>query len=182
MAKTKQIEQPAQEEPTPVQALNAGETLEDQFREFESTDSTFDPENGLPPEQVDEAPPIPGNPAQVEPQLTAEQKIKIKMFLGFVCFLLSAGNTFIFNLIFKSEVPLKEMLLDDEEKAQVEPYLNSPQILAFIDRLPGWIIGVAHIEYMMYEKFADVKDLYPKKPNMKIVKEKLEETENQNPE
>lgn len=154
---------------------DGGKALEAGYQEFLNTDSKFNPD--------DTGTQIPGEekkPGEVAPPISVEQQMKLRMFLGFMCFLLSAANTFIFNMLFKADVPVKEMLLDEDEQRQIEPYLNSPQILAFIDKLPGWVIAVAHVEYMMYDKFMDVKDQYPKKQKLKVVKQQeKDETQNE---
>lgn len=92
--------------------------------------------------------------------MSAAQLFKIKMFLGFVCFLLSVLNRFILNYLKKTNVPLSKMLLDDEEKEVLEVYLDSPEILAIIDKIPGWAIGAAHVEYMFISKHSLVADSY----------------------
>lgn len=81
--------------------------------------------------------------------------VKIKMFLGFACFLLSGLNMFLFNILSKTKVELSDMTLDADEKESIEPYLNDPRIVEMINKLPSWVIAVAHIEIIMYDKFTD---------------------------
>ncbi len=89
-----------------------------------------------------------------------ERKIKVRIFTGFVCFLLSGFSTFILNLVRGSKVPIDKMLLTDNEKLEIEVYMNSDEVLQFIDKLPTSVIGFVHISYMMFQKHSSLVSEY----------------------
>lgn len=134
------------------------EDLDAKFREFEKTTSEFVPDSD------DVVTPVSGEP-QKDIKPTMEQTIKIKMVLGFACMLLSGLNTFLLNKIKKTKVPFDKMILSDEEQATLEPYLNSADVLNMIDKIPTWLLGILHIEYLFYTKHSIHSDEF------KIIKE-----------
>lgn len=138
-----------------------GDDIDSAFKDFEKTVSTFTP-NGD------------DNSTEAGEQTTAdnaakeiERGIKVKMFTGFICFLLSGFNVFILNMIKKTKVPMDKMLLSESERVSIEPYMNSNEIIQFIDKMPTWLIGIIHIEYMFIQKHSAVSDEY------KVIKKEL---------
>ena len=87
-------------------------------------------------------------------------KIKLKMFVGFMCFLLAGLNTFLLNKMRKTNVPFEKMQLTDEEVESVMPYMESPEVMEFINKIPTWLMAVVHLEYMFLAKHNDFKDAY----------------------
>lgn len=182
MAKKKNTEPPVV---VPEVQPNAGSTstLDEDYNQFLNTTSQLTPDDDkLPPEVI-------GADGQKKPApvaITPEQRVKVRMLLGFFCFILSWGNTIVLNMIFKAEVPVSELELDETEKNSILPYLESPEVITFIENLPVWLIAVVHIESMFIEKFMAVKDQYPKQEKGKVRKlpeqekeEEKEETEKQ---
>lgn len=141
------IEQETNTETVSPEIKPEGESLESAFSEFEKGTSTFT----VPKEDS-------GTTKSISPTGTPESnaladQLKIKMFLGFACFMLAGFNMFIFNMLSKHKVEMSDMRLDEAEKEEVAIYLNSPEILELINKLPVWIIGVAHVEMMFYSKW-----------------------------
>lgn len=89
----------------------------------------------------------------VEP--TMAQAVKIRMFAGFFFYVLSGLETFLLNKIKRTAVPFDKMILDDDEQDSMLPYLQSPEIVDFIDKLPTWLIAVCHYQFMMFEKHSE---------------------------
>jgi len=132
--------------------------LNEAFNEFEKTTSGFTPEQEAEETTTEETT---TGEAKTEPvELTFEQKTKLKMFVGFACFVLSGLNMFLLNKVRKSNVPFKKMILEEHERDSIMPYMESPEIIAFIDKLPTWLIAVAHIEYIYIQKHSEFSDEY----------------------
>lgn len=126
--------------------INPASSLEEDFKNFEKSTSEYKAMG-----EENSTTNIKGK--AVNTLITTEQKVKIKLFLGFACFLLSGFNTFLFNMVFKDKVALDEMLLSDTEKEELQEYLNTPEVIAFIEKIPPYVIAIAHIEYMFYLKY-----------------------------
>lgn len=144
----------------PIKVENLTSDLESDFKDFEKSVAEFQPET----ENENNVSDI--TPQKVE--VTLEQKIKIKMFVGFCCFLLTGLNVFIFNKIRSTKVPYEKMILNSAEIESLTPYMESTEVLNFIDKLPTWLIGVLHVEYMYFQKHAEFVEEY------KIIKPKKE--------
>lgn len=124
---------------------NSTPSLEDEFKEFEKATSEFKPEiKPVLNEQGEEI---------IAPELNPADSFKIKMFLGFASFLLTGFNTFLFNMAFKGGVEVSEMQLNEREQASLEKYLHTPEIIAFLSKIPSWVWAVAHVEFMFYQKY-----------------------------
>lgn len=144
-------------EPESIQQnTNADSDLDSDFEAMQKNISSFTPES-------DEQHEVEQNPKDVVP--TMEQQIKIKMFVGLMCYLLAGLNMILLNIIRKTKVPFDKMTLTDDERDSILPYLNSVEILQFIDKLPTWLIGVVHVETMFFMKHNTYVDEY------KIIKE-----------
>lgn len=131
-------------------------SLESAFSDFEKGTSEFIIENEnkvqnseskgteIPPDKINES---------FNPNVELANNLKIKMFLGFFCFMISGANLFLFNLLSKTKVETADMKLNEEEKVELAIYLNNPEVLELINKLPVWVWGVVHIEMLMYTKF-----------------------------
>lgn len=134
-------------------------SFEDDLKLFEKTNSEFTPE---PVEEVNKK--TENNPEAIK----VENKIKARMFLGFFCFLMAGFFTYLFNMIKGVKVPVKKMILEDEEVDSLMPYMESPEVMEWVDKLPTWAVASVHIGYMFYEKHSDLEEDYPViKKNMK---------------
>lgn len=152
---------------TPIpQSSEISEDLENKFSGFNNTVSDFTPDTPDIP-QIDGG----DNPSNSQtPQTphipTAEEQMKIKMFLGFCSFLLVGFNTWLLNYLRKTKVPTDKMQLSETELASFEPYFSGEEVLKILNKIPGWMIGIAHFEYMMFTKhrqFVDEYKITPKK-------------------
>ncbi len=149
------------------QQQNTGNGMDEDFAKFKQTTSTFvpDPETtGIPNTGIGTITKL------VTP--TPEQLLKIQLFAGFALYMIAGLNTFIFNKIKKTNVPLEEMLLSDDEEKALLPYLNSTEILMWIDKLPIWAVGILHMEYMFFIKYNSVKDEYKITKKEKVIESK----------
>lgn len=142
------------------QQKNDSLNVEDAFREFETKKSGYVADDQVIPE-VNKI--VNGVP-------TFEQKMKVKMFAGFIFFLLVGVNVFILNKIKGTKVPSDKMQLTEDELETFSKYLESPEVIAMIDKLPAWLIGTMHFEMVMIQKHKDLADEY--RP---IVPAKMEE-------
>jgi hypothetical protein len=105
-----------------------------------------------------------------------EYKMKVKIFLGFFCMILSGINTFLFNFMFKKKVSFNDMILDEKEREQLAIYMDIPEIVKIIHSIPEWIIAVAHVEYLFYAKFNSLTSIdSTTKDNLETV---LKDTQN----
>lgn len=140
--------------------------LESRFNSFEKTVSEFPPESEFiaEGEQRDSAPLV--NEQQGP---TIEEQAKVKMFLGLCSYFLVGFNTFLLNFLRKSNVPFDKLKLTEDEIAEFEPYVSGPEILKILSKVPAWLIGVVHFEYMMFTKHSMYVEEY-KKENKKIKK------------
>lgn len=136
------------------------DSLEERFKKFSEQSAEFKPE------QPTEGTPI--NPEQVGEPLVEEsaiaRQIKIKMFVGFSCFVLAGFGTWLLNMIKGTKVPVDKMYFTPAEKESLMPYMDDPRILEFIDKLPTWVIAAGHIGFMINSKH----ELYAKE--FKVIK------------
>jgi len=146
------------------------EDLEKRFKDFDNSDSEFKPE------QQESTPlnMVTGNPSKPqEPrQPTAEELIKIQMFLGLCSYVLAGFNHFILNYLRKSKVPYDKLLLTDDEILQFVPYVSTEQIIVMLSKIPGWLIGFVHYEYMAFKKHSLYVDEYKIKKQDKPIQRK----------
>jgi len=143
---------------------NTGDSLEDDFMKFEKNKSEFIPDNE---EQIPDGTISPED-AVVNNLAT---QMKIKMFVGFCCLLLAGFNNFVLNKIKKTNVPFDDMKLTDAEQESIMPYMDAPEVIAFIDKIPVGLIAVIHIEYMFIQKHNAVSSDYKIQPEIKVVKD-----------
>lgn len=137
----------------------------DDFSKFEKDSAEFTPENeesaAIENEEVKE------DKKEERRAFTENDKTKLRMFLGFACFFLSGINAFILNKIKGTEVPSKELDLDDDERETLLPYLEDPKVMAFLDKINGFYLGVIQLEYMMIKKHSAVAKDYIKEKTKK---------------
>lgn len=152
---------------TENQQQNTGAGMDADFEAFKKGNSEFIPDAETNATGVGTA--VINKPVTPTP----EQQLKIKLFAGFALYMIAGLNTFIFNKVSKTDVPLDEMLLEDSEEEALLPYLNSVEVLTWIDKLPIWVVGFLHMEYMFYIKFNSVKSDYKK---IQQPKKQLEES------
>ena len=149
--------------PTDDHQQNTGESLEDDFMKFEKNKSEFIPEQEENPE---------GEPSPEDAVVNnLATQMKIKMFVGFCCLLLAGFNNFVLNKIKKTNVPFDDMKLTDAEQESIMPYMDAPEVIAFIDKIPVGLIAVIHIEYMFIQKHNAVSSDYKIQPEIKVVKD-----------
>ena len=142
---------PLEPKPKEVVKIEISPELEDRFKNFDSTSAEFEPEENE--NTFSEGEKRENAPHVNEPRIpTAEEQLKIKMFLGFCSFLLVGFNTFLLNFLRKSSVPFDKMILTDDELLQFTPYVSGEQMLNFLNKIPAWLIGIAHFEYLMFSK------------------------------
>ncbi len=135
------------------------------FNQFEKTVSDFTPEQKeVPTNNVSNDSGGTTSSTTEKEEDPIVKQLKLKMLVGLVCTVLVGVNNKLLNIIKGSNVPFKEMELDETEKESLIPYLDSPEILAFLDKIPAWLMGVIHFEYMMFQKHGDLSDEYSKKP------------------
>lgn len=171
--KAKQIEETLKENEIPENVEHENittndsqnDSLEDRFEQFSKQTAEFTPEQPnegtvIPNEQV-------GGEVSESQENAVTRGIKIKMFVGFACFVLSGFGTWLLNMLKGTKVPLEKMYFTKEEKESLEPYMDDPKVLAFIDKLPTWLIAVGHVGILLnskHEEFAkDYKIVKPKK-------------------
>ncbi len=129
--------------------------LEKDLLKFEETTSTFKPENNI----QDKTQTSDGTQIEniASPVLSPADYFKLKMFFGFFCYFVSGAHAFIFNMMSKYEISVEDMKLSQFERNSLEPYLKSPEILAWINKIPSWMIFLIHTEFMMFQKFNRVQ-------------------------
>lgn len=155
---------------------NTGNDLDADFEAFDKKTSSFVPEQNNTSENTgSENTNTSGDPGEMFDLGTT---IKMRMLVGLCCMLLAGFNTFLFNKMKGTAVPFKEMELDEDERESLLPYLDDPRIIEFINKIPSWLIGLIHVEYMFYKKHSDVAVNYikPKKVIKMKVEKKGEET------
>lgn len=130
-------------------------SLDENFADMEKFVSEFKPDE----QSQNQTSPNGSTQAQ---KPTIEQQIKIRIFLGLCCYLISGLNTFLLNKIRKSQVPIDKMQFTEGEKESLLPYFNSPEILNFMDKIPASLMAVIHIEYIMFMKHSLHVDEYKK--------------------
>lgn len=155
------------------------EGLSDAFEEFERETSNinFDEtrkQNG-------------GEPAKIEISEQAQKantNFKIKMFVTFASFVFAGINTFLLNLIRGTNVSFDDMQLDETEKESLEPYLNDPAVLEFINKIPSGVILACHVEFMFFQKHSEavkkLKELEQENKNLKNKNNEQHEEQNNN--
>ena len=144
-------------------------SLEDDFKMFEETVSKFKPENKKEPEKIIDGENIIADNF-IQPDAVTE--FKIKMFLGFALFLLTGFNTFIFNKFLRKDISISEMELNEREKDAVSKYLNSPEIIRWLQKIPSYIWAILHIEFMYYQKYQFAVKLKEKNKKEEKIKNK----------
>lgn len=128
--------------------------LEKDLEAFRKRTSSFQPPvSTIPTEKKEKLSEGVGMEEPLLPSTNAvEDNMKIKMFLGFACYLLSGFATWIFNLIKKHEVEYSDMVLTELEKEQLKVYMNTPRIINFINKIPPEWIMFLHIGYIYNNK------------------------------
>lgn len=86
-------------------------------------------------------------------------EIKMKMFLGALCYVLSGLHVVLFNLLTKKQITFEDMQLNETEQASIRIYLNSPKVLELINKIPGWVWGIIHVEFIFLGKLKKVTAL-----------------------
>ncbi len=139
-------------EPTPPQQNKEFDSIESEFSQMEKTVSNFsaDESNDQPPEGEQSNTPTPAD------------LIKIRMFLGFACFVLAGLNTIILNWVNGTVVPMSEMKLKETEIDSLMIYLNNEEVLKIVNTVPTWAIGLCHLEFMFISKYNAVSQNFPK--------------------
>lgn len=160
-------------EAEPIQ-VNQPEGLSDAFEEFEKETSNI---------KFDENKKTSGESERQKLEISSEAQkantsFKIKMFVSFAGFVFAGINTFLLNLIRGTNVPLDDMMLDDMEKESLEPYLNDPAILEFINQIPSGIILACHVEFLFFNKHSEAVKVLREKEKEEKQKEKLNKTQN----
>lgn len=173
-------------------------SLEDELLAFQNDKSKFTPESSepLPNEKVSETNSDGKKKTKKELKQEAEalekakviktpeqllqeklqQAFKNKIIVGFALMLLSGLNKFILDKVKGVTVPFEDMKFSDPEINSILPYINSPQIMEWINKIPDSILMLIHIEYMMLSKHtASVKKQTVGKTESEA-REKLEET------
>lgn len=157
MTKEKEfVEIPLQETEQPE--IKEVDGLDKDFADFEKSIAEFKPEKEKGVDGV-----------AIEKTIDDNGKFKVKMFLGMACALLSGFHTFLFNMFMGKGVSHEDMQLNDIERAQIEKYLQTPEFIAWLEKINPLWWAVLHIEYMMYQKYAHAVKL------MKIRKENGDE-------
>ncbi len=134
--------------------------IDSDFLDMQNAASDFSPEN------CNDQPDMNSTDGGKTFQMTASDKVKMRMFLGLFCFILVGLNVFILNKVFKTDVPFEKLKLEDSEVDSLLPYLENEEIVQMINSINPLILGVIQFEYMIFMKFNLVKD------NYKIVKSK----------
>lgn len=121
-------------------------SLEDAFAEFESESTEFSP-----PESGEDTP----NDGTELKDLKHEQSnlFKIQMFMNFASFLLVGFNTVVLNVIFKKDISTEEMAMNQRDKDAISPYLNSPEVIQMLSKIPSWVWGIVHVEWIFISKY-----------------------------
>lgn len=130
---------------------NNGIDLEAEFSNMEKTSSEFDPENTEEQIPTDD---------KKDDKLNDFEIARIRIFIGFACYFMSGFHTILFNKLRHFAVPSKEMQFGDDEKEALMVYLQNRQVLELIDKVPTWVIGLVHMEYIMITKYNAVCDNY----------------------
>lgn len=105
---------------------------------------------------------------------------KLQMFTGLLFLLLDGVHGFIFRFVSKYDVKAKDIAFDEDDKEAVQVYFNTPRVMSFINKMPAELIGFMHVEYIYYQKFAELKEENKlKKKRYKVVEEEEEEQEDQ---
>lgn len=157
--------------------------LDSAFDEAEKTDAEFTPEQKPEEEQeqqeqtqstsektTSEGSPAP--PAVIDPNTEALNKMKIQFVTGFILYLFSGINTFILNMVSGTEVPMEELEFNEAEKKAVSVYVDTPQIMELLNKMPPWLMAIMHMEWIVIRKFRAVKGKYKKKKKEETEKKK----------
>ncbi len=154
----------------PQQQQGEEKTLKSAMADFEKRTSEFTPESENKTQNTQQTTDNPvQQPSGFNP-LNFEKNIKIKMFVGFCCLLLTGISTFILNKIKRTNVPASEMEFSEDEQESLMVYLEDEQIVQYIERIPTPVIATMHIGYMMYQKHSMLADQYKIQP--KVMEEK----------
>lgn len=146
--------EPIQSEPVKTETTNKTD-LENAFAEFENSTSTFKPNQETIQQNSNQTSNSNSSTVNTDNSnvLSIADNFKLRLFLGFCCFLLAGFNTFLFNMFFKGNVSVSQMTLDEAEREELVPYLNTPRIIEFIRKIPAEFLAIAHIEMMFYTKY-----------------------------
>lgn len=83
---------------------------------------------------------------------------KLQMFTGLLFLLLDGVHSFLFRFVSKYDVKSKDIAFDEADKEAVQIYFNTPRVMNFINKMPAELIGFMHVEYIYYQKFAELKE------------------------
>lgn len=146
--------------------------LDKAFDDFEKNDAEFTPDP-KPQEKENDIKIKFGEPEKIiDPNQHFIDDMKAKFFVGMFTYLLAGANTFLLNMIMGYEVPVEQMEMNEAEKISVSHYMKSPEIMAWLNKLPPWLIGIMHVEYIFIRKFNAVKKDFKKEKKEKAIKEK----------
>ena len=123
--------------------------LEDEFAEFINTSSEHSFENN----EAEKT-----NTAAIAPEnnLTFADEFKVTMFIGFIFMFLDGIHAFVYQFFSKYKFDKKELAMDADDKEALELYFKTPRVAALLNKIPTELIGVAHMEYIYFQKFQEI--------------------------
>ncbi len=133
----------------PSDEINANDSLENDLAKFEESTTNFKTEKNP-------------NVTQLENSIDATQNnpsgfLVLQLFYGFSFWAISGLANYIFNYFSKYEIDEDDTKLTPIEKETIKPYISSPKILEWLNKLSPEMIGVIHIGWLMYRKFNKIQ-------------------------
>lgn len=83
-------------------------------------------------------------------------QFKTRLFVGLFFLVLDGFHAFLYSQLSKYKITKEEMEMNAKDQEALEMYFQSPKVVAFINKLPEWIIGIAHTEYIYWHKFKSI--------------------------
>ena len=86
-------------------------------------------------------------------EISTGDEFKLQFFLGLIFSLLDGVHLILYRMFSKYKLEKEDIALDENDRAGLEMYFKTKRVMALINKLPGEIIGLVHIEYIYMQKF-----------------------------